>query len=147
MQTIPGTFAAYAGPFASRGIWDPMANIYAGLNYAINRYGSLVAMMKPGGYDTGGMMMPGGVGKNYGSKPERVMSGSQTEWFEAGRAAAGGGSGGGIDYDKLAAAISRELPAAMSRVQLAVGVTDVGRASRTFSIDEARRNGTSGFKL
>lgn len=40
MQTIPGTFAAYAGPYKSRGITDPMASIYAGLNYATSRYGS-----------------------------------------------------------------------------------------------------------
>ncbi|WP_326827430.1 lytic transglycosylase domain-containing protein [Streptomyces sp. NBC_01751] len=40
MQTIPGTFNAYAGPYKSRGITDPMASIYAGLNYAVHRYGS-----------------------------------------------------------------------------------------------------------
>ncbi|MGV9693325.1 transglycosylase SLT domain-containing protein [Streptomyces sp. NPDC003444] len=40
MQTIPQTFAAYAGPYRLRGITDPMASIYAGLNYAIHRYGS-----------------------------------------------------------------------------------------------------------
>ncbi|WP_143201153.1 transglycosylase SLT domain-containing protein [Streptomyces uncialis] len=40
MQTIPPTFAAYAGPFRSRGITDPLASIYAGLNYAVSRYGS-----------------------------------------------------------------------------------------------------------
>ncbi|MFJ8699465.1 transglycosylase SLT domain-containing protein [Streptomyces ardesiacus] len=40
MQTIPQTFARYAGPYRSRGITDPMASIYAGLNYAIHTYGS-----------------------------------------------------------------------------------------------------------
>ncbi|WP_340376605.1 transglycosylase SLT domain-containing protein [Streptomyces sp. SS7] len=40
MQTIPATFAAYAGPYLKRGIYDPMASIYAGLNYAVHRYGS-----------------------------------------------------------------------------------------------------------
>jgi hypothetical protein len=59
MQTIPSTFAAYAGKYASRGIFDPYANIYAGLNYAGNRYGAshggflggiYYAMNKPGGY-------------------------------------------------------------------------------------------------
>ncbi|MFF4557164.1 transglycosylase SLT domain-containing protein [Streptomyces sp. NPDC001422] len=39
MQTIPGTFAAYAGPYKKRGILDPMASIFAGLNYAVHRYG------------------------------------------------------------------------------------------------------------
>ncbi len=59
MQTIPGTFNAYAGKYASKGIFDPYANIYAGLNYAGNRYGKqhggflggvLYAMNKSGGY-------------------------------------------------------------------------------------------------
>jgi len=59
MQTIPSTFAANAGKYASRGIYDPLANIYAGLNYAGRRYGPshggflggvLYAMNKPGGY-------------------------------------------------------------------------------------------------
>lgn len=59
MQTIPSTFAANAGKYANRGIFDPLANIYAGLNYAGRRYGPthggflggvLYAMNKPGGY-------------------------------------------------------------------------------------------------
>lgn len=54
MQTIPPTFAAYAGSLAGRGILDPLANIYAGLNYAIHRYGSLSALDRPGGYHLGG---------------------------------------------------------------------------------------------
>jgi SLT domain-containing protein len=53
MQTIPGTFNAYAGPFRGRGIRDPLANIYAGLNYAIHRYGTLAALNRPGGYANG----------------------------------------------------------------------------------------------
>lgn len=40
MQVIQPTFDAYAGPFRGLGIWNPMANIYAGLNYAIHRYGA-----------------------------------------------------------------------------------------------------------
>ena len=56
MQTIPPTFSAYAGPYASRGITDPLANIYAGCNYAINRYGSLAGMNRPGGYTDGGII-------------------------------------------------------------------------------------------
>ena len=56
MQTIPPTFNAYSGPFRSRGILDPLANIYAGLNYGIRRYGSvaripgIAALMRGGGY-------------------------------------------------------------------------------------------------
>jgi SLT domain-containing protein len=40
MQTIPQTFAAYAGPYKSLGITNGLASIYAGLNYATHRYGS-----------------------------------------------------------------------------------------------------------
>ncbi|MEU8948781.1 transglycosylase SLT domain-containing protein [Streptomyces sp. NPDC048489] len=40
MQTIGSTFSHYAGPYLKRGIYDPMASIYAGLNYAVHRYGS-----------------------------------------------------------------------------------------------------------
>lgn len=54
MQVIPPTFAAYAGSLAGRGILDPLANIYAGLNYAIHRYGSLSALNRAGGYARGG---------------------------------------------------------------------------------------------
>jgi SLT domain-containing protein len=59
MQTIPSTFAGNAGKYANRGIYDPYANIYAGLTYAGNRYGPshggflggiYYAMNKPGGY-------------------------------------------------------------------------------------------------
>ncbi|MFD8088973.1 transglycosylase SLT domain-containing protein [Streptomyces malaysiensis] len=40
MQTIPQTFAAYAGPYRKLGITNGLASIYAGLNYAVHRYGS-----------------------------------------------------------------------------------------------------------
>lgn len=53
MQTIGSTFNAYAGPYRSAGIYDPFANIYAGLNYALHRYGSLSALNRPGGYANG----------------------------------------------------------------------------------------------
>lgn len=59
VQTIPGTFFAYAGPYASRGITDPFANIYAGMNYALHRYGSIGAidpLVRPRGYARGGVI-------------------------------------------------------------------------------------------
>ncbi|WP_190972639.1 tape measure protein [Bifidobacterium tissieri] len=70
MQTIPPTFNAYAGPLAGRGILDPLANIYAGLNYAIHRYGSLAALNRPGGYKLGGiipMLAQGGTIRRSGT--------------------------------------------------------------------------------
>ena len=88
MQTIPGTFAAYAGPFAGRPITDPLANIYAGLNYALHRYGSLSALDRPGGYaeggivpslyDKGGYLAPGTtLVSNQTRDPELVLTGDQ----------------------------------------------------------------------
>lgn len=88
MQTIPSTFAAYAGPFAGRPITDPLANIYAGLNYALHRYGSLSALNRPGGYaeggivpslyDKGGYLAPGvTIVSNQTSDPELVLTGDQ----------------------------------------------------------------------
>jgi hypothetical protein len=77
-NTIGPTFAAYAGRFASRGIYDPFANIYAGLNYALHRYGSIQAAMdKPGGYKNGGWLKPGQMGYNETSKPEAVFTQEQ----------------------------------------------------------------------
>lgn len=84
MQTIGPTFNAYAGPYRSRGIYDPLANIYAGLNYAIHRYPSLrYAMDKPGGYRNGGWLKPGQLAYNETTKPEPVLSSEQWEQLTA----------------------------------------------------------------
>jgi len=58
MQVVPPTFAAYAGPFRSRGILDPLANIYAAVAYAVARYGaSIAAVLGHGhGYAAGGVI-------------------------------------------------------------------------------------------
>jgi hypothetical protein len=82
MQTIGATFAAYSNGYRSRGIYDPLANIYAGLNYALHRYGTLAALARPGGYDAGGIMDPGELGINLTRRPERVLSARQTDLFD-----------------------------------------------------------------
>jgi tape measure domain-containing protein len=92
MQTISGTFNAYAGPLRGRGIYDPLANVYAGLNYALHRYGSLAALNRPGGYDAGGWLPPGGVGMNLTSRPERVLDPQASEAYTGG----GGGGAGNV---------------------------------------------------
>jgi SLT domain-containing protein len=57
MQTIPGTFNAYAGAYKSRGILDPFANIYAAIKYTVSRYGSGPAGWdRAGGYGLGGLI-------------------------------------------------------------------------------------------
>lgn len=86
MQVIQPTFDAYAGPFKSLGIYNPLANIYAGLNYAVSRYGNLAAAMdKPGGYKNGGWLMPGKLGYNETSQPEAVFTQEQLAALLKGR--------------------------------------------------------------
>lgn len=51
MQTIDPTFNSYAGKYRSAGVYDPRANIYASMRYAMSRYGSLAnAYNRHGGY-------------------------------------------------------------------------------------------------
>ncbi|MGK5729730.1 phage tail tape measure protein [Streptomyces sp. URMC 124] len=90
MQTIASTFNAYAGPLRSRGIYDPLANVYASMRYALARYGSLAAAYnRPGGYDSGGWLMPGYSSVFNGTRrPEAVLTGPQWDVMTA--AAAGG---------------------------------------------------------
>jgi SLT domain-containing protein len=83
VQTIPGTFFAYAGPYAGRGITDPFANIYAGMNYALHRYGSIAAidpLVRPRGYDSGGWLPPGlTMAVNGTGRPERIRTARQED--------------------------------------------------------------------
>jgi tape measure domain-containing protein len=70
MQVIQPTFDAYAGPFRSRGIWDPLANIYAAIAYAIARYGNNIPNVLGHGHGyAGGGIIPErvyGVGARTG---------------------------------------------------------------------------------
>jgi SLT domain-containing protein len=81
MQVIGPTFAAYAGPYASLGITNPLANVYAGLNYAAHRYGpNLNGLGQGHGYDAGGRWPSGTLGWNTSGKDEYVIThGEMTE--------------------------------------------------------------------
>lgn len=89
LQTIPSTFAAYAGKYRSRGITDPYANVYAAVRYAKSRYGAgwAARMARPGGYWTGtisaspGLALVGENGPELVSFKggERVRNSRQTE--------------------------------------------------------------------
>lgn len=81
MQVIGPTFAAYAGPFRGLGPFEygvsvnPEANIYAGLNYAIHRYGAgwPLVLGQGHGYDTGGWLPTGlSLAWNGTGRPEPV---------------------------------------------------------------------------
>ncbi|MEU3289891.1 phage tail tape measure protein [Streptomyces longwoodensis] len=76
MQVIDPTFAAYAGKLRGRGIWDPLANVYASMRYALSRYGSLAsAYNRAGGYANGGRPRPGEVAWVGENGPELLQFG------------------------------------------------------------------------
>ena len=84
-QVIDPTFNAYAGKLRGLGVFNPLANIYASIMYAKDRYGANWAnvMAAPGGYrsgglvsasyDRGGMLQPGWTLAHNGTgRPEPV---------------------------------------------------------------------------
>jgi hypothetical protein len=90
LQTIMSTFMAYnTGPFRGQSIYNPLANIYAAVNYAIHTYGR--SLMRNGmglgsghGYDSGGWLNPGPtLAFNATGKREAVLTPSQSEAFVA----------------------------------------------------------------
>ncbi len=83
MQVIGSTFRGNAGPYVGLGQYNPHASLYAGLNYARQRYGPDLSFLGQGhGYDTGGILPSGRVGINRSGQPERILSPSQTAAFE-----------------------------------------------------------------
>jgi len=85
MQLIRGTFAAFAGPYASLGRLNPKASIYAGVNYDMHKFGGNPTLSDLGqghGYDTGGILPSGGYGVNRSGRPERILSPGQTASFD-----------------------------------------------------------------
>lgn len=89
IQVIPPTFAAYHVPGTSPSIFDPLANLAAGLNYAAHRYGAgnIANILGHGhGYDSGGYL-PTGISTVYNGtgRPEPVLTGSQWDAVIAGR--------------------------------------------------------------
>jgi hypothetical protein len=121
MQTIPSTFAAYVLPsLAGRPITDPIANITAGVRYAVARYGE--GMLMGGGrhdssggymgYSGGGLVLaeprasggPVDAGAAYlvGERgPELFVPGASGQVFDADTTASGlsgPGLGGTVVY-------------------------------------------------
>ncbi|MFF5451884.1 phage tail tape measure protein [Streptomyces sp. NPDC012950] len=84
MQVIDPTFNAHAGALRGRGVWDPLANIYASMRYALARYGSLTsAYNRAGGYANGGRPRRGELAWVGERGPELVRFGSgNTEVFD-----------------------------------------------------------------
>lgn len=80
IQVIPGTFAAYRSSSLPNLMTDPAANIYAGLNYALSRYGSIAAvdpLRHSGGYAAG----TDNAAQGWAMVGER---GPEMRWFNGG---------------------------------------------------------------
>jgi hypothetical protein len=85
MQTIGATFKQYHQPGTSNDIYDPVANIAAGINYIKHRYGDISKVQQanpnlpPKGYDSGGWLDPGDTGASSVRvrKPEAVLLNDQ----------------------------------------------------------------------
>jgi SLT domain-containing protein len=102
MQTIPSTFYAYAGPYAGLGITNPLANIYAGVNYALHHYG--FGMLASGGrrspsggylgYDNGGLL-PTGPSLVYNGTGEPELIAPKQTFLQAIAGGAGGQAAAG----------------------------------------------------
>ncbi|MFF9647887.1 peptidoglycan DD-metalloendopeptidase family protein [Streptomyces sp. NPDC014622] len=91
MQLIRPTWQRYAGQMIKKGPFlngvsvDPLANIFASMRYAKSAYGSLpAAYNRPGGYDSGGYLMPGWTPVFNGTgKPEPVFTSGQWDAIRA----------------------------------------------------------------
>jgi Transglycosylase SLT domain len=115
LQTIMSTFLAYAGRYAQRGIYDPFANIYAAINYALHRYGraGMVGVIGHGhGYDKGGPVPPGATTLlNRTGRTEEVLTPDERAAFvELAKLASSGGGLGGPGMDRLARAVDQIAP-------------------------------------
>lgn len=59
IQAIDPTFQAYRLQSLPNDVYNPLANIVAGIRYAVDRYGSLAAGMRGVAYENGGGLPPG----------------------------------------------------------------------------------------
>ena len=122
MQVIDPTFAANAGPFAGLGIYNPLANIYAAVAYALKRYGASLARVWGAGhgYAAGGVIGEHvvGIGQQSGSVYHIGEAGPEMVSPLTGPGAGAAGSArtvinvypsAGMNERELAAMVSREL--------------------------------------
>ncbi|MEV3855048.1 phage tail tape measure protein [Streptomyces sp. NPDC050095] len=130
MQTIGSTFNAYAGKLRSRGIYDPLANIYASMRYALARYGSLAkAYNRAGGYATGGTPKAGEIAWVGENGPELVrFRGTETVLDHQSSLATVGAQVGAAMVERMTRSLPQPVPPAAS-VRAALPTADVPTAT------------------
>jgi SLT domain-containing protein len=144
MQVIGPTFSTYAGQFRGVGPFmygtsiAPLPNIYSGLNYALHAYGSLSALNRPGGYDSGGLLMPGAtMAINATGRPERVLNAEQTARLDALLNSPGTAGGVTIEAINVHGSFDFSSPAARHAAARAL-VAEMKEALRRYDRERAR---------
>jgi tape measure domain-containing protein len=128
MQTIGATFAAYRDPRLPNDIFNPVANLVAGIRYILARYRTIFNVQQavgstPRGYDEGGWLPPGySTVYNGTGRPEAVFTAQQ---FDAITAAAGsdGGTFVGtltLDSGEFLGVVNGEITRAQSAMGTAI---------------------------
>lgn len=141
MQVIGPTFAAYAGKLRGRGIWDPLANIYASMRYALARYGSLSsAYNRPGGYAGGGRPKAGEIAWVGEKGPELVRFGSGNSQVYDHRTSldmAAGLGARGFAKGTTGAKARREIPGDLKGFtkSLTGSAASIAKASKNLTVD------------
>jgi len=134
LQTIMTTFERWRSWSLPNNIYNPMANIFAAINYAMHTYGP--TLMRGGmgmgsghGYDSGGPLPPGTrMVTNSTGAMEEVLTPTERRAFVA---LAKGGGGASLDakMDKLIAAVLKS--AGITGAALAKALNDVATHSAT----------------
>ncbi|MEW1754707.1 phage tail tape measure protein [Streptomyces angustmyceticus] len=151
MQTIPGTFAAYAGKLKGRGIYDPLANVYASMRYALSRYGSLSkAYNRAGGYATGGRPKAGELAWVGEAGPELVrFKGGETVYNNRDSMSMAAGLGvRGFAKGTASAKARKEIPGDLTNFtkSLKGSAADIAKAAKALT-DDLKAAGGAGKSL
>ena len=117
IQTIDPTFQSYRLQELPNDVYHPLANIVAGIRYAIARYGSIAKGMRGVAYDDGGWLMPWQrtAPLNLLGQPEPVLTPRQWDIAEAAIADVSAGRGRRVDMTvnqlpgQSAAELAREI--------------------------------------
>ncbi|MFM9464848.1 phage tail tape measure protein [Streptomyces scabiei] len=154
MQVIGSTFNAYAGKLTSRGIYDPLANIYASMRYALSRYGSLAsAYNRAGGYASGGRPKAGELAWVGEQGPELVRFGSGNSTVFDHRTSLGMVAGLGVrgfakGTTSAAAKARKEVPGDLGSFtkSLTGSASTIASAAKSLA-DDLKKTGTTGRSL